>query len=298
MAVEVINTVLIAASATAPAGAYDLTDLKTVYDELNLPASNTADAAFLQRAISQASRTIASYCNRVFPVEAVQDEIFIQQDPYPWQVPGGVYALQLSRWPLVGTPPVIFTGNTHGTTLVDGIASTAGLSAGMLAFAADGSLPSTAAIETVSANSVTLTESATSSETGLSLTAGMQVVQTLSATEAQTLVYGTDFTIDAAKGWLIRLNNFNGASERWESEPVTVRYQAGYASIPDDLVDACLRLVTMRYKLRGRDPTLRSRGEPGLGQEQYWIGTLPGQRGSLPPEIQALVDPYRVPVTA
>jgi hypothetical protein len=298
VAVEIISTVLVAATATAPAGPYDLTDLKTVYDELNLPASNTADAAFLQRAITQASQVIASYCNRVFAVEALQDQIFIQQDPYPWQVPGGVYPLQLSRWPLPDTSAISFTGNTHGTTTVDGIPSMTGLAAGQLVFAADGSMPAGAEIQSVGTNSITLTAAATSSETGLALTAGLQVVQTLSVGDTQTLVYGTDYTIDAKRGWLIRLNSWTGVSERWEAEPVTVQYRAGFATIPADLTDACLRLVTMRYKLRGRDPTLRSRGEPGVGQEQYWVGALPAQRGSLPPEIQALVDPYRVPVTA
>jgi hypothetical protein len=43
---------------------------------------------------------------------------------------------------------------------------------------------------------------------------------------------------------------------------------------------------------------LRTEGEPGIGQMQYWVGAMPGQNGALPPEIQALVDPYRVPVTA
>lgn len=290
MAVEIITTVL----TSAPS--YALTDLATVRDELD--ANDDTNDIFLSRAITQASAVIANYCNRVFPVETVQDLLYIQQDPYPFQVPGGVYPLQLSRWPLVQTNVVSFTGNTHGTTLVDGIASTAGLSAGQLVFAADGSVPAGTTITPAGPNSITLSQAATSSVTGLAFTTGLQVVQTLSAGNTKTLVYGKDFTIDAKRGWLIRLNTFTGGSVRWEAEPVTVQYQAGYNPIPADLVDATLRLVTARLKSRGRDPFLRSEGEPGLGQQQYWIGTLPGQRGSLPPEIQALVDPYRVPVIA
>jgi hypothetical protein len=33
-----------------------------------------------------------------------------------------------------------------------------------------------------------------------------------------------------------------------------------------------------------------------LGTQSYWIGTPPGQRGALPPEVEDLVNPYRVPV--
>lgn len=294
MAVEIITSVLVSSSS------YDLTDLATVRDELSIPTIDTSNDPFLQRAITQASSAIANYCNRVFAVEALQDQIFIQQDPYPWQVPGGVYPLQLSRWPLVTSKVVAFTGNTHGTVTVDGIASTAGLSAGMLVFAADGSLPAgTAILGAPAANSITLTQPASSSVTALSFSTGVQVVQTRAVGSTQTLVYGTDFTIDAKLGWLIRLSPSLGNSTRWDAQPVTVQYRAGYAPIPADLVDACLRLVTARFRTRGRDPMLteRTQGQT-LGSERYWVGTAPGQVGAFSPEISGLVDQYRVPVVA
>lgn len=296
MAVETITTVLVASRARPRGAPYDLTDLATVKDELSV--TDPSNDSFLSRAITQASSSIANYCNRVFAVEALQDQIFIQQDPYPWQVPGGVYPLQLSRWPLVNSNVVGFVGNTHGTAIVDGIASTVGLSIGTLVFAADGSLPAGAAILNIlGANSITLTQPATSSETALAFTTGVQVVQTLSVGSTQTLVYGKDFTVDAKHGWLIRLNSWTGISERWEAEPVTVQYQAGYAPIPADLVDACLRLVTARFRARGRDPMLVQRDQPQtLGSERYWVGTTPGQSGPFAPEIAGLLDNYRVPV--
>lgn len=296
MAVEIITTVLVAATATPPAGAYDLTDLATVHDELSIPVTDVSNDAFLSRAITQASAAISSYCNRVFPVETVQDLAYIQQDPYPWQVPGGIYPLQLARWPLTNTTVVAFSGNTHGTTTIDGIASTAGLAPGLLVFAADGTVPLGAEIQSVGANSIVLTKAATSSETGLSFSTGVQVVQTLSFQTFQTLVYGTDFTIDAAHGGLVRLNGFTGISVKWESMPVTVTYKGGYAAIPTDVVDACLRLVTERFRGRGRDPLLVERNQPALGSERYWVGGLPGQSGAFPPEIASLLDNYRVPV--
>lgn len=296
MSVSIITSVLVAARASPRGKPYDLTDIATVHDELNIAVANTENDPFLLRAITQASTTISKYCNRVFSVEALQDLIYIQQDPYPWQVPGGLYPLQLSRWPLVNSNVVAFTGNTHGTNVIDGIASTTGLTIGMLVFAADGSIPAGTTIQTTpAASSITLTQAATSSETALSFTTGVQVVQELSVGDTQTLVYGTDFTIDPKQGWLIRLDKWTGVSVKWEAEPVTVQYQAGYSTIPADLVDACLRLVTSRYTARGRDPTLVQRDQPQLGTTRYWVGTAPGQTGAFAPEILGLIEPYRVP---
>lgn len=218
------TTVLTAASS------YDLTDLATVKDELGLPVTDVSNDAFLGRAITQVSSIIANYCNRVFPVETVQDVIDIEQDPYPYQTPGGFAAVQLSRFPVV---------------------------------------------------SVT------------------SVAQTVSAGVTQALTEDTDFRVDNERGWLIRLSPFTGVAVKWEALPVTVTYSAGYAAIPDDLAACCLRVITARFKQRGRDPNLVSQTQGQLGEQRYWVGTMPGQNGPFPPDIQALLDgTYRVPVTA
>jgi hypothetical protein len=298
MAVEIISTVTVQATATAPAGPYDLTDLATVHDELNIPITDTVNDPFLQRAISQASAVISNYCNRVFAVESIQDLIYVQQDEYPFQTPGGVYPLQLSRWPMVNQGVVNFHGNTHASTVVDGIASTAGMKPGMLVFASDGSIPPGTQIDNVYPKSITLTEDTATSVAGLSMNTGVQVIQTRSVGDTQTLVYGSHYTIDAKFGWLIRLNSFLGTSQKWEAEPVTVQYQAGYTDVPVDLVDACLRLVTARFKARGRDPMLVEQTQPQtIGSQRFWVGTQAGQTGSLPPEIESIVSQFRVPVS-
>jgi hypothetical protein len=55
----------------------------------------------------------------------------------------------------------------------------------------------------------------------------------------------------------------------------------------------------MRNSAQGRDPLLKSREQPGIGTETYWIGTVPGVKGALPEEVTDLLDgKYRVPVTA
>lgn len=300
MGATIITTV------TDPAPNYNLTDLATVHDELSIPTTDTTNDAFLNRAIAQASKVISNYCNRKFQVEGIQDLVYIEQDPYPYQVPGGIYPLQLSKYPLLSVS---------------------------------------------------------------------SVVQTIAIDTTQALVDGTDYKVDAANGWLIRLNPFTGVATKWEALPVTVSYVGGYGAnddqatsvpgtgpyqvtvtraasfsvdrgvsytggaaltkvtgapaagqysvdpatgiytfaaadagaavtisysynqIPDDLVDATLRLVTQRFKQKNRDPMLMSQTQPNLGEQRWWVGATPGQNGALPPEIAGLLDgTYRVPV--
>lgn len=74
--------------------------------EIKLDLRDTSNDAWIDRAIGQVSRSISSYCNRVFPREKLTDTIFIQQDPYPYQTPGGLDVLQLSRWPVIALDSV------------------------------------------------------------------------------------------------------------------------------------------------------------------------------------------------
>ena len=127
------------------------------------------------------------------------------------------------------------------------------------------------------------------------------VTDTVAVGVVNTLTEGTDFIVDTADGWLTKIDPNTGYPTGWSPDRYTVQYQAGYfeagsGTPPADLEMAVLRLVTARFKARGRDPFLRSQGEPGVGQEQYWIGALPGQTGPFPPDIAAVLEKYRVPV--
>ncbi len=306
MSVEIITTVTAPAVAVPPGQPYDLTTLDVLKNELNITKSDQDQ--FLSRVLAQTSATINAFCNRVFQVEGLTDEFYIQQDPYPNQNPAGILQLQLSRWPLIPSIPTV-TQQTGKTT-------------------------------------------------------------------TQTLTLGSDYKIDATKGWLIRLNNFTGFATCWEAIPTSVSYRAGFtqqivneaktipasgayqvtvanasafaldngvlfadtllplvavasnpgegqyavansiyvfnvadagrgvlisylfAQIPFDIVDACLRLSTARFTARGRDPNLMERDQPagGIGREKWWVGGAPGQISSLPPEIENICEQYRVPV--
>ncbi len=221
MVLRIVSTVL------GPAASYDLTTLATIKDDLAIPASDTSSDATLARFITEQSALVAQYCNRVFPIETVRDTLFLDRDPYPYQVAGLQSELQLSRWPVLAVT---------------------------------------------------------------------SVVETVALGVTNVLTEGTDFVTDLARGWLTKIDPNTGTPTGWSPNQYTVQYQAGLSSPPADLEMAVLRLVTARFKARGRDPYLRSQGEPGVGQEQYWIGAMPGQTGPFPPDISAVLEKYRVPL--
>ena len=97
----VIVTTVVSAATPAFQGQqpYDLVDFPTLKAELNL--TDGSKDALLLRWITQASAAATNFCNRVFPVETVQDRIFPPRDYFPVPVViGGVMPLQLSRWPV------------------------------------------------------------------------------------------------------------------------------------------------------------------------------------------------------
>ena len=210
MTLDIITTI------TGPATTYDLTNLAAVKDELSI-LGDTANDAFLGRAIAQASAAISQYCNRTFVSEQVRDVI---------RCSGSVKQLPLSRFPMI--------------TLVS-------------ATAADG--------------------------------AGGQTA----------LVLDTDFLLDKARGWLIRIGS-GGATIPWYTATTTVTYQAGYPIIPADIQEAALRLITQRFRSRGRDPMVRSQSQPGLGDQTFWVGSAPGVKGPFTEEVAGLLEKYVVPM--
>ncbi len=221
----IVSTVVTAAIASFQGQqAYDLVDLPSLKAELQL-ADRSKDALLL-RWITQASAAAAKFCNRVFAVETVQDQIFPPRDYFPAPtVIGGVMPLQLSRWP-VAQPP------------------------------------------TVTENGVALVEN-------------------------------TDFMVKYDVGQLLRLD-VNGWPKRWPALPTIVQYPAGYKlTDPDfaDVADAVIRMVKARYFAQARDPALRSENISGAYEAQYWFASGPGAAvGNLTPDVEALLDKYRVPV--
>lgn len=105
MSAEVITTVVTPATATPPAGPYDLATLATVKIELGI--SGTQNDTQLSRYISAASLAIAQFCNRVLVPETVADRFDMK--PARLQF-GGEKALQSSRWPIISITSLLEGG--------------------------------------------------------------------------------------------------------------------------------------------------------------------------------------------
>jgi hypothetical protein len=113
------------------------------------------------------------------------------------------------------------------------------------------------------------------------------------------LIEGTDFEADYSVGFVYRL--WNDLRMRWFFRRLDITYSAGYTpaglglptDMPPEIEMAALKLVTGWYAAQGRDPMLRVKENPELGREEYWVGNFSGQVGALPPDVCAMLDPYR-----
>lgn len=297
MGISIVSTV------SSAAAGFALTDLSTAKDEIAV--TDTTDDAWLTRAIAQVSRSVMNYCSRTFWPESLSDLCYIEQDPYPYQTPGGVAPLQLSRFPLLSMSSVLQTialnttqalvsgtdftvDNDRGqlirlnpftgvATTWEALPVTAAYTAGFGAVAAENhTVPSGASPQLTVTN-----QEYWSFDRGVAYAGGAALV----AVAANPTV-GQYTVSDGTYG-------FNTGDA---TAPVVVSY--AYAVIPDDLVDVVLRLVTQRFKARGRDPLLMQRDVPQKGTERWWVGAAQGQNGAFPPEISGILDKYRVPVVA
>jgi hypothetical protein len=223
MGVRVITTVIQAASS------YNLVDLATIKAELKI--TDAASDAYLTGKLGIVSSMIASYCNRVFAQETVQDLFYPEQSNDPYWSLGDFSPLQLARWPVSAV------------------------------------------------NSITLQPDVDPSDNIL-LTAGL------------------DYVLDGANGQVIRLSEYSGYAMDWCAIPLTVQYVAGFTTIPGDLQQAALDMITAQFYARGRDPNMkRSNQVGGVGEIEFWVPNTP--QGSFPPTVRELLDnKYRPPTIA
>jgi hypothetical protein len=81
--------------------------------------------------------------------------------------------------------------------------------------------------------------------------------------------------------WPVGVNNFR------------IQYTAGYASIPDDVQEACAEWLAQLYNLALRDPALLHQ-VPASGSTSGWGPLTSGTYGTKPPaHVKALLAPYR-----
>lgn len=119
---------------------------------------------------------------------------------------------------------------------------------------------------------------------------------TIVTEDSTLLVENTDYLVDKTNGQLTRLDA-SGLSVYWHPLPLTVVYSAGYATIPLDVEDAIIRMVTRRFASKGRDPNLKQQNVPGVIEQSWWISTGTDS-GNMSPDITDMLDNYRPPLTA
>lgn len=216
-----------------PAATYDLTDLDTVKQELNVVG--TDNDALLQRWLTAISKRIAKYCDRVFPVEQVTETFRTNA--------GADASVQQFR-------SVSFFGG--------------------------------------SAKSLELTRRR------------LPTVSIDSIVEDNTriLVEGMDYTADFKNGIIYRL--YNTGTTNWPLfSKVVIQYTGGFDPIPEDVAEACLLALRLRWTNRLRDPNLRQLTIEGMGSKTYWVpqstaeSSEPGAGDDLGPAITSMLVDYR-----
>lgn len=113
--------------------------------------------------------------------------------------------------------------------------------------------------------------------------------------DGELLVVDDDYLVNSPNGQLTRVNDGNQAC--WPGLAMTVVYSSGYATVPADLEDAVIRMVTKRYSAKGRDASLRQENIPGVREATYWIATG-DEAGNITPDVADILEGYRVLVVA
>jgi len=288
----------------APAASFDLTDLSTAKDELAIGANNTADDGWLRRAITQVSRAVMSYTKRTFAPEFVSDAFSVDPRASTSRALGST-TLQLTRWPLIDVVSVIQTLSSGLTqTLAEGADFTADPAAGTLT-------------RTDATTGMSMIWEALPVTVGYVAGYGAAAAEThavpgvapYEVTVTQSAAFSCDQSVAYANGTLLELVSSSPAAGQYAVAAGAYTFNAADAgrslsfayatkTVPDDLVDIALRLITARFRAKGRDPSLVQRETPGVGMERWWFGSVPGQTGPFPPDIEAALEFYEAKVFA
>jgi uncharacterized phiE125 gp8 family phage protein len=125
------------------------------------------------------------------------------------------------------------------------------------------------------------------------------VASITSVTVDDVVVAASEYRLDAQSGLLFRLTSDGFPSVWCWSKSVVIVYVAGYdlpgaatPNLPPALQAAALSLLNSYWQSRGRDPMVRGESIPGLGDVQYWVGSV-GEAGQLPPDVMAKITPFR-----
>ncbi len=242
----------------------------------------------------------------MIPPEFVQDVFDLQRVRHDYKV-AWFGALQLARWPVVAVASVIQASALGVTqTLVQGVDFQLDAATGrLIRRSADTGLvkpwePLPVTVDYVAGYGSAIQETH-------AVPAGAPYTVTVS----QAALFSCDQSVTYANGTALVSTPGAPAAGQYALSPSTgvytfnaadagssLTFAYGVRATPPDLEEACLRLITGRYHAAGRDPSLVQRDTPNVGLERWWFGGAPGQSGAFPPDIEALLSNYHVPVMA
>lgn len=120
------------------------------------------------------------------------------------------------------------------------------------------------------------------------------VIEITSATENGTALASTDYELESSTGLLRRL--CSDYPSWWCPPKVVVTYRAGWATVPENLRSAAMKLATVVWTEAGRASGLKSVEIPDVITEEYWVG--PSDDPLFSKEIEDLLADYINPLQA
>ncbi len=299
---------------------YDLIDLDLARQ--HLPSSQDADEPAISTLITAASMAIQKYCRRYF-VALTYDELYngtggrrLMLRAFPLQ---GVQSVRYRpvtvlkiQNTLANTPIARVTVTSTGLTLLRqtagvavtdtsatfaGNATVAALQAAVNALGNGWSAVGTGYDQWPSAdiycpNGLAGANAPLPSGQGALTAAGQYAELKLHTYEL------AGYQLDPRRGWLLRAIPYTDP-ELLHPEDLTwpvgvnnfrIQYTAGFATVPEDVQEACAALVASWFQQRGRDLTLQSEHTQG----SYAYVAQPAQ-AQLPERVRALLRPWRAP---
>jgi hypothetical protein len=120
------------------------------------------------------------------------------------------------------------------------------------------------------------------------------LVEIVSVVEDGVTLETADYEMNPSSGTLLRLCSDYPAW--WAPCKITVAYRAGWATVPDNLRNAAMKLCTLLSAESGRDPNLKSIEIPGVVRKDYWVS--PSDDPLISAEIHDLLGDFINPAMA
>lgn len=256
--------------------------------------SDTSSDALITFYLNEASRAFERSCRRTFGRETVIDQFTLDPDA---EVPQ-VIELKTSHYPVTAVYAVGDYSQTSGfqtllATGIDNVQTTLPCVAALIGYQYKAGLFPFNIIVDVDGNVEVMTVNSLSSGTTYNVTRGVAGV-TLAHSSGAKVAIAVDpllYRLDAERGMITKRSQY-GVLQPWNTALPLVIYQGGYllpndsgANLPTDIEGAVYKAMRYLWQTRGRDPSIRSTSEPGIGQITYWMGEQP--------DVQCVVEDYR-----